>query len=61
MEFKIVFTKGNRTNSLPAHWDIFAPGSEESIATIWDSEAMADMFVMFLKAWADKSKKVDQP
>lgn len=59
--FRIAETKRNRDNSFPAHWDVFPAGSEESICTVWDSEAMAEMFVTFLGAWAEKRKQGDGP
>lgn len=55
--FRIVETKGNRSGSIPSHWDIFAPGSEESICTVWDSESMAQMFVTFMGTWAKEQKR----
>jgi hypothetical protein len=64
--FTITHTKGNKDNTLPQHWDVTLKGQEDSIATIWESEAMANQFVEFLEAWSarkdtEAARKNDDP
>ena len=51
MSFRIVETKGNKSNSIPAHWDVFLGDSDDSIITVWESQAMAEECVRFLEQY----------
>lgn len=52
--FRIKHTPSNKGGTLPEHWDLFIEGSDDSIATIWDSRAMALMFADYLVQWSAK-------
>ncbi len=63
--FEIRPQGANKTGSLPVHFDIHVKGSDESIATVWDSRELADYLVFALRAYgqwktAVYSSSVDQ-
>lgn len=47
--FRVIEHKGNKTGSLPAHFDILAPGSDESIITVWERPELAHLIVKLLE------------
>ena len=53
-DFVIQETLGNKSGSIPAHWDIFVKGQDDSIITCWDSKAMAEACVKFLEQYVQK-------
>lgn len=57
MSFKVKKSAANKTGSLPAHWDIFIDGNEDSLITVWDSEEMAKLVVKGLREYAKKKER----
>lgn len=58
--FEIREVKGNKPGTLPPHFDIYAPGSAESIITVWDSREMANECVKFLETYPARRDKEDE-
>lgn len=53
MTFRIVETPGNKSGSIPAHWEIHTDYPDGSENTIWSSEARARFIARCLEVQAD--------
>lgn len=49
--FEIRHTKGNKSGSLPSHWDIYLRGQDDSIITVWEGLDLAEYIGFCMNAY----------